>query len=249
MLSFKKLTNRTKYSENYKHSNAHICGQTKLYFGELLFFVKIFSYLKSQEKVIVLYIGSAPGIHIYDLILKLNSVFTNLEWHLFDNQPHCPLLKSLCKCVQIFERYFTNTDCEFYAAQKSVVLINDVRTNLGEKYPQTLDILTNTKDSITWCKKIQPEYMWLKFRPPYDCNEYYYFDGKLYLQAYNRANSTELRLFVTKEKVNNTLKKYDCLEIEEKLCYFNRHIKQKNNILYVIRVIEKFNKKCKKNGL
>jgi hypothetical protein len=66
-------------------------------------------------------------------------------------------------------------------------------------------------------------------------NEVYFLDGKIFLQIYPLKRSTETRLFSRKNKNGKyTIKKYDCIDYEDKLIYFNLHLFNNQNRLTLL---------------
>ena len=76
---------------------------------------------------------------------------------------------------------------------------------------------------IKWVKSLDPDESFLRFRLPYPIKglpeKYNYYEGDLYLQPWNVANSTECRLIP--KKPYNLGYLYDAVRIEQQMFYHN----------------------------
>lgn len=147
--------------------------------------------------------------------------------------------------IFICEDYFTNTTAEFckklfdqrqnYPEYKDckVLFWSDVRTNENDEYPPGGIIAWNTAMMFNWLKICEPEFAMLKFRTPYEIEDYpeyeihkddftlatklgnnirktldtqnglSFFKGEIYHQTWNGRVSTETRLWVNGEDIRN----------------------------------------------
>jgi hypothetical protein len=118
--------------------------------------------------------------------------------------------------------------------------------------PGDFDILWNSAMMYNWCKIMEPDFAMLKFRTPYlngepihfdrqqedfdlaakfgnnieeiikKTNNFSYFRGEIYHQAWHGRISTETRLWIDGKDIReNNLIVYDTVKYEETLFYFN----------------------------
>merc|ERR1719265_146758 len=78
--------------------------------------------------------------------------------------------------------------------------------------------MTKQKD---WVQIMQPSLSCLKFRLPWGPGATKYLKGRVLIQAFPPCTSTETRLLVPKEALNDELEAYDQEEYEEKLMHHN----------------------------
>lgn len=221
---YSQLKHRMKYSDLKKGDdyNFHF-GQLKLQLSEVLFLTKYYT-----DNALVIYVGAAGGYHIPFLV----DMFPNLTFHLWDPLPFA--IKQTDR-MRIFNRFFTNKDAENYKdMNKKILFMSDIRNpeirrmkkNSSEDSINKLDqiVYTDMDYQKDWVNIINPIAAYLKFRLPYNIPTYKYMTGTIYLQPYS-PQSTECRLLTTDYK---TMKKYDCFEFDEKMAYFNQHIRQKS---------------------
>jgi len=133
-----------------------------------------------------------------------------------------------------------------------------------EKSPLDIDMYWNTSMMYNWMNILEPELSILKIRIPffnkkidfapfedefkiskkygidfkknYSEMKFMMSEGDLFLQAWSRLRSAELRMVIKKENINK-IKDYDIKEIEEKMNYYNivertwcNHINENSNI-------------------
>lgn len=218
---YSQLVKRVSYKESktlykIKMKDIHL-GQLKLLISEILFLAK---YAKNGNKV--LYVGAAPGIHIYQLAI----MFPKLKFDLWD-----PVVFEIKDHPNIkkFNRFFKDTDAEKYISEgDNILFMSDIRNlKMGEfrKFKDEKERITEMDVLIIndmdmqkkWVQTINPIAAYLKFRIPYVKEVLTYFKGTIYLQPYSPA-STETRLLTTNYK---DFKDYNSKEFDEKLAYFN----------------------------
>lgn len=218
---YSQLVERVSYKESkklykIKMKDIHL-GQFKLLISEILFLTK---YAKDGNKVV--YVGAAPGYHIY----QLADLFPNLTFELWD--PVRFEIKEH-KNIKKFNKFFTDNDAKKYQSEgNNILFISDIRNLKMGEYRKVKDektridemdqlILEDMERQKVWVQTIQPIASYLKFRVPYETNGFNYLTGTLYLQPYSPA-STETRLLTT----NYTdMKFYDNKAFDERLAYFN----------------------------
>jgi hypothetical protein len=221
---YSKLTEREEYNNVREISNVIKWGQLKLFLSEVQFLNKIIKETKSDFTV--LYIGAADGYHIG----KLAELFPQFMFHLWD--PRDFAVKE-SKNIKIFQKFFTDDEAEIYSKNgNSTLIICDIRTVSIKFAKEEKDIKRRIKkmDEIIendlefqkkWVELIKPYASLLKFRLPYGVGTTKYFDGIIYLQQFGPL-STEARLLV---KNTTEFKLYDNIEYDEKMVYFNTHIR------------------------
>lgn len=195
-------------------------GQLKLFLEECFFLLR---YSKNVKTVI--YVGAAPGEHIYCIA----SIFSHLNFHLYDSRSYDSRLSKL-ENVITHSQYFEDRDVEYWKEYSNEILfISDIRTlTYGNKEASEIENENITwgdmKLQEQWVKEINPVYASLKFRLPYatDFNmvERYrkYLKGSILLQCYTSPGSSETRLIVPQ---NAEQIMYDILAYERKLFYHN----------------------------
>ena len=185
-------------------------GQLKLFLSTLQF---LLYYAPKTKKVHIVYPGSACGINIY----ILTKMFPQCVWYLIDPSNFYPKLYNNSYIKHITNDFFTEKTAKYYKKllkNKYVLFISDIRVDTDEKI-----IRLDNENQKKWVEILQPEYAQLKFRIPRDDHNYEYFDGKIFIQFYPPATSTETRLVVKK---GAGMKVYNLEEYEDKLYYHNQ---------------------------
>ena len=202
-----------------KRSTRHF-GQRKLLLSELEFLTLMYHRynLLDKDKVILLYIGAAPGYHIPFLI----NLFPNLYMHLYD--PANFSIKDLTR-IKIIQDFFMNNDVKKYKlkAQKHPLLfVSDIRDPNydNSKYDQ---IEKDMKLQEQWAIDIKPLGAMFKFRLSFEPGNLEYLYGNSYLPVWGPLTTTETRLICNKDDTNNWTKKkiYDNTDHEQRMFYFN----------------------------
>jgi hypothetical protein len=165
---------------------------------------------------------------VFDLIK--NSKYKIFIIEDFMDDTYSELFKKLEKCVFVSDIRSNTSNTE----------------NLS--HPSDIDIYWNTSMMYNWINIIQPEASLLKIRMPFfnkDVNmkmyenefktskkygidfidDYKNFKFKMckstmYLQAWSRKTSGEMRMYIEKDNINN-IEEYNLSDIEDKLFYFN----------------------------
>lgn len=223
---YDQLTNREEYNGEIISVLSVKWGQLKLFLSELSFLSKMKA--ESNKKFKILYIGAADGYHTG----LLADMFPDYTFDLWDPRDFS-IKEEDHKNIKIFQKYFTDEETENYKKKnKDILIICDIRT-LSIKFAKSEEDLKrriNKMDEIinedlnfqkNWVIKINPYASLLKFRLPYNSGKTEYFDAKIYLQHFG-PKSTETRMLV-KNIDNFTL--YDNVEYDEKMAYYNNHIR------------------------
>ena len=196
-------------------------GQRKLLLSEIEFLTIMYNKynLMKYDKVILLYVGAAPGYHIPILI----NLFPNLYCHLYDPQPFTINNKYHIKIIQDF---FTNKDVDKYYKKtlknKKILFISDIRDPFYDK--ERVDQLQNDmRLQQKWAIDIKPLGAMFKFRLLFDDNNTKYLIGDSYLPVWGRLTTTETRLICNKDDTNNwtKFKLYNNKDHEQRMFYFN----------------------------
>ena len=207
-------------------------GQLKLFLSE---FYTLLYHLKDSEITDILYIGAAPGEHIY----VLAHLFEDYTYHLYDMCSFDKRLQNM-KNIRIHKKYFDDAELKKWKSfDRKIFLISDIRTltysasATGLKYLKENEkaVLNDMKLQEKWVKELEPEVSLLKFRLPFP-HEFIlkeqgkilnYLDGTILKQAYNKPSSSETRLLV-KDIIS---KDYDIVKYERQLFYQNSEIRNK----------------------
>jgi len=221
-------------------------GQRKLLFSEIEFFSVISKYIKLSDFLVV-YVGSASGIHIP----LLKQLFPEISFLLYDPLPYVfsKLEDTIIKTGE--EGWFGDDKLKEVleiAKGKKIIFISDIRVTPEEK--------TIREDMINqqrWAIKLDSEFMLLKFRLPYTVIEnigvsfeynideikdkviidknnipeenLLYLDGHVYIQIYPPKFSTETRLLAKKIKYCKNKDKYSEKEQEMYLMKYHDYHK------------------------
>src|SRR5690606_34468092 len=149
-------------------------GQLKLFLGEIFFLNQIINdqdfinLVNSNTQVILLYIGSGPGIHITQLYKGLKN-YKNIYWHLYDRTKHFSELINLASNsrnrISIFERYFRESDVKNYL-NKNIIFISDIR-GIEDKEPKVEELIHDYNLQNYIIKIVQPQWTSIKWRCPF----------------------------------------------------------------------------------
>jgi len=165
--------------------------------------------------------------------------------------------------IFIIEDFMDDKYAKFLKQLGKTTFVSDIRSNTSkdDSHPLDIDIYWNTSMMYNWMNILKPELSMLKIRMPFFnkkidigmyeaefkvskkygidfINDYNNFKFKMsksifYLQAWSRQLSTELRMYIKKNDINNIVN-YDIKEIENKMFYFNvidrtLHMHKNNN--------------------
>jgi len=256
MLKYFRTINNNSLKGKYKfvvkeNENCHL-GQKKLLFAEIEFLTYVSYYVNLQD-CLILYIGSAPGHHIN----TLKKLFPNNHFILYDLLKTEVSKDEYTKIVQSYFTNESCIDIINYKnelGKKYIVFISDIRTR--ESYEDEKSVWNDMILQQNWGIMMDADFISLKFRLPWmtdennhlfqnnfigienkiiledkslDKNEVFFLGGKIFLQIYPLKRSTETRLFSKKNKDGKYfIKKYDCIDYEDKLIYFNLEQRDKD---------------------
>jgi hypothetical protein len=234
-------------------------GQRKLLLNEVLFLTK-YGHLSDT----VLYIGSAPGHHIPIVA----TMFPKHKFELWDPAPFAIREQYLQNSnIELFKQPFTEKTALLYRG-RNVLLISDLRiltkghVQPNNKGPNTqtdqtndeLKVMNDNYKQLQFVNLINPRMSMLKFRLPfiYDPPERIYAEGEIWLQAWSKPRSAEVRLIldginvvqIPIERARETvgvdpglfpagsvlktqkIKMYNIKDFEDKMHYYNLVIRQ-----------------------
>jgi hypothetical protein len=233
------------------NENCHL-GQRKLLFAEIEFLNYVSKFVELKDCLIV-YVGSASGVHIN----TLKKLYPETHYLLYDPRDfEIYFTEDVKICKQFYERD-TYKDVIKYKEEigkKYIIYITDIRTQELAKDEPTIWEDMNLQQ--LWGIQMNADFMSIKFRLPWLSNEYpnhlfnidtdgiedrvniindelketevRYLKGKIYIQIYAFKRSTESRLFVKKNRDNKyDIINYDCEKYEHRFFYFNT--KEKDN--------------------
>jgi hypothetical protein len=191
-------------------------GQRKLLIAEIAFLAE-FNGLSDT----VIYAGAGPGVHI----AKLAELFPHKMFYLYDPRPFAEDLKKY-KNISMHQEYFTLEVAKHYADLKKYkrsLFISDIRTGSDENFEE--GVRHNLEQQKQWCDILKPCRASLKFRLPFGCKgDIEYFDGEIRLQPWCGRGSSETRLWTDCQ----TMRPYNCDAFDEKMSYFNKHLRAGN---------------------
>ena len=198
-------------------------GQLKLFCSEMFLLLRHTPSTVSD----VLYIGAAPGEHIF----VLAGLFPQFRYHLYDSENFDKRLKSL-ENVKIYKKYFDDSDVKKWKKISNFVLISDIRTLTYDPSVQDANSRQRNEDSVwsdmklqeKWIMELTPVVSLVKFRLPFAYDFVLregltreYLDGVVMKQVFNKPTSSETRLIVTGfEK-----REWNLVEYEQKMAYHN----------------------------
>lgn len=220
-------------------------GQRKLLLTEIDFFVER---LDPDKKYMVIYAGASPGIHI----ILLRRMFRNLRFHLIDPRPVDKNLEGLVDEVIIHKGYMTDELATILSEtykDEPLVFISDIRRDTTD---ESIDMDMRAQER--WTRILRPDHAILKFRLPWSTPKYTYLKGELRFQPYAPLRSTETRLLVRKNELDEN-RVYDSEKYNGQ-CFFHNHISRSqyyqhnhNDLLYMdhcydctveIQILEKY---------
>lgn len=205
---------RLKYFDKIDTSTPPIIhqGQRKLLLGEIDFLTRYGHLAKT-----VLYVGSAPGIHIPLLII----LFPTHNFILYDPRKFYYKLKKISSII-IYNKYFTNEDAVKYINyHEQILFISDIRRGNDDEELFEKNVQEDMNLQRKWVEQIKPIMSSLKFRLSFKSGKTEYLDGEIHFQAFAPILSAETRLYTDGKKI----KIYDNTKYEEQMFYFNNQIR------------------------
>lgn len=202
-------------------------GQRKLFLSEVEFLTNCCKEIPQNrifKKIILIYAGAAPGLHLE----FLSEMFPFIKFVLID--PAKMGFESNEK-IRIHQEYFNDEMAlnlweEF--KEEIILFVSDIRRfGPGAKLTDAeieKEILEDMRNQMNWYNILKPFRSLFKFRLPYVENRpnakytLDYLEGDIYFQIWPPNSSSETRLYV---RENAKIKSYDCLKYENQLYYFN----------------------------
>lgn len=194
---------RTKEAKEF--STCHL-GQLKLQLNEMQFLTR-----NSKKASLVVYIGAGGGMHIP----YLSKLFPRLTFHLYDDHFNIKETSN----IKIFKRFFTDKDARYYSTYPHL-FISDIRRDATDNESVWQDMIYQQR----LVKLAKPKMANLKFRSPFPTKKFdtfKYLSGNLYLQAFPKQWTTELRL----ETDCSSERRYSARNIEEQMFFHNNYLR------------------------
>jgi hypothetical protein len=182
-----RLTYRQRVYGADRRTTRHL-GQRKLLLSEVEFLID-----NARDGDTVVYVGSAPGIHIPFLA----SLFPEVRFVLYD--PREFVLRdeypgALAR-ITAHQQFFTDEDAKRYAGRDDVLFVSDVRTGTdGPEIPSDDTVEADMTMQAEWVRLMNPRAVLLKYRLNYTKDKAMYLAGHVRLQVWPGARSTETRL-------------------------------------------------------
>jgi hypothetical protein len=200
-------------------------GQLKLFCSEMFLFLKHTPPTVSD----ILYIGAAPGEHLF----VLNKLFPKFRYHLYDSENFDKRLHGM-ENIKIHKKYFDDSDIKKWKKMSNFALISDIRTLSYDPSVQDSRSRQRNEDSVwadmklqeKWIMELRPTVSLIKFRLPFAYDFVLkegltreYLNGVVMKQVFNKPTSSETRLIVT----DFDKKDWNLVEYEQKMAYHNDH--------------------------
>lgn len=163
-------------------------GQRKLLLSEVDFLAD-----NAQDGDTVVYVGSAPGIHIPFLASLFPEVrfvlYDPREFTLRDDYPG-----ALAR-ITTHQQFFTDVDAKQYSGRDDVLFVSDIRTGTdGPEIPSDDTVEGDMAMQAEWVRLMNPRAALLKYRLNYTKDKSMYLAGQVRLQVWPGPRSTETRL-------------------------------------------------------
>ena len=179
----RELTNKQipYFNRNLDYKKACHWGQLKLLLSEIEFLTicmnKYESIKDKYKKIIFIYIGAAPGNHID----YLQSLFPNIEFHLYDKSNF--IVKN--KDIFVYNEYFTKQHAESWLFKKITEKIFLIFNSDIRRTPATNEIVKEDMNFQLKCyNTMKPNLSMFKFRLPYDDDYTEYPEGIILPQCF-----------------------------------------------------------------
>lgn len=189
-------------------------GQRKLLLSEIEFLTKYAPLSSSSDRVLCLYCGAAPGIHIS----YLSQLFPHISFVLIDP---APFFCTEAEKIVIRNEYMTDAIAQEYRNSTSTVLfISDIRSADWMLYGNNLlekEIINDMEDQMRWHEILSPRASMMKFRLPWTVGTTMYLSGEIFLPLWGPQTTTESRLVVQ----GNEKRPWDHQKYWEQMFYFN----------------------------
>lgn len=206
-LNLNDTLHQTPYDETYQPlTNVHI-EQRKLLLSEIQLMNEYYkTYGSTSTKTpLILYIGSAPGIHLP----YLHTMYPKLKFVLYDG---ATFDETLYKSNDIYEIH--DGPSGFFTTEKARELINkyenydllfvcDFRLSSDNINEFEQNVMKDMRNQEQWVRILNPLISLLKFRTPYYMYEdMTYMSGKLLYGIWRSPKSTESRLLTHQSEIN-----------------------------------------------
>lgn len=154
------------------------------------------------------------------------------------------------------DKYVTGKPNKKTGKDMKVIFWSDIRSVLHEERPSNLDLMWNNAMTYSWVRVIEPDFAMLKFHLLYpkdetldfnvlrehfdeakqlgfdfeeqfnETGEFSYFDGEIYLQAWNLPKGSESRLWLDKQTiVDNKMVVWPFIHYDESFAFYNKMVR------------------------
>jgi hypothetical protein len=229
LFTFGNGDNKVKYKEV---DNTHI-GQLKLLISEL----QTLTYYTDTTLVkTVVYVGAAPGNHIF----VLSKLFPMIKFYLYDISDNWDKRLIDNDSIIINNKYFEDSDVDFWRMyHEPYLFISDIRNlNVQDKprdlFKREAMVWSDMVLQKNWLEALRPEIALLKFKLPYPTireKNKYYLDGTILRQFYARQASAETRLLVR----GISYRDWNLTNYEEINAYHNQFTRKQSLFLHPLK--------------
>ena len=217
------------------YNNVHL-GQRKLMLSEIQVLMKYYEMYPDIHPV-MLYIGSAPGIHL----VTLSKMFPHVKFILYDGAAIYPPLHKMANFEvhdkttpldpldkkdkdSLNDGFFTTKKCKRIAKRiksDNLIFVSDIRLT-EEEFEE--GVLRDLRLQETWMYLMTPKISLVKFRVPYSGKDLTYLPGDILYGIWPPMLSTETRLLVTqKDIIDKKSVNYSLSDYEGILYYHNKY--------------------------
>lgn len=209
------------------YANQHI-GQRKLLLAETQFLTSYMIGLypggmAEARKIIVVYVGAAPGHHLS----MLSVMFPFVKFLLYDTIDFSASVLGDEHRFDVRKKVFDVIECEGIRREytnNDILFISDIRLTACAKDSFEQQVSHDMQIQREWIRYLKPESSLVKFRLPYTLqhgDKYKYFPGKLMFGIWPKPLSGETRLIVDKADIES-IYEYDFKAYEETLAFHNQ---------------------------
>jgi hypothetical protein len=219
---------QAQYDETYQPlTNIHI-GQRKLLLSEIQLMNEYYkTYAPTSTKTpLMLYIGSAPGIHL----TYLSTMFPKLKFVLYDGATFDNSLQNnnLFELHQGQDGFFTTekaVELKDKYNNYDLLFVCDIRLDSDNITEFEKNVMNDMSKQQDWVRILTPLLSLLKFRTPYNfTGNMTYMSGKLLYGIWRPPKSTESRLLTHQKEIGEN-KEYNADVYEKNHFFHNKYIR------------------------
>jgi hypothetical protein len=214
-------------------TNVHM-EQRKLLLSQIQLLNEYYkTYNTNNSKIpLLIYVGSAPGIHL----LYLHKMFPNVKFVLYDNAKFFDKLKTIkdINNNNVFEIHdneyirdiFTNevaSELKYDLTKYDILFVSDIRVSADTNDEFEQNIMDDMRKQEEWVRIIKPTLSLLKFRFPFNAKDNIsYINGKLLYSIWRSPKSSESILLIHQNEINEN-KEYNVQLYENNLFFNNKY--------------------------